>query len=57
MSDGIRDLEDPQLSDPPLPVGTPRTYLGDTGAAVVVAFYLLFVSFLVLYVCSTALDI
>ena len=46
-----------QRPDPPSPGGTPHAYLGDTGAAVIVGLYLLFVAFLILYVASTALGI
>jgi hypothetical protein len=46
-----------QTPDPPLPSGTLRSYLGDTGAAVIVVLYLLFVAALILYVASTALGI
>jgi hypothetical protein len=46
-----------ELPDPPLPGGTPHTYLGDTGAAVIAVLYLLFAAFLILYVSSTALGI
>jgi hypothetical protein len=46
-----------QLADPPLPGGRPRTYLGSTGAAVVIVLFLLFTIFIVGYTCSTALGI
>jgi hypothetical protein len=46
-----------QLADPPLPGGRPRSYLGATGAAVVVVLYLLFAIFIIGYTCSTALGI
>ncbi|MGZ4595744.1 MAG: hypothetical protein ACXV2H_01735 [Actinomycetes bacterium] len=46
-----------QLADPPLPGGRPRSYLGDTGAAVVAIAFLLFALFVIGYMCSTWLGI
>jgi hypothetical protein len=56
MSEGTREWHS-QRADPPLPGGRPRAYLGDPGAAAIVAVFLLFAAFLVLYTCSTALGI
>ena len=46
-----------QLPDPPLPSGAQRCYLGDAGAAVIAVLFLLFATFLILYLASTALGI
>jgi hypothetical protein len=41
------------LGDPPLPSGTPRTYLGDMGAILVGLAWLLLFGIIVGYTCST----
>ena len=46
-----------QLADPPLPGGRPRTYLGDTGAAVIAIAFLLITLFVIGYMLSTWLGI